>query len=151
MLTKLDVSTTFEERSMAAMTGAACRGSKEKWESESSATFHMSDTRVGRTAYKKASPRTTVEVADGNILPKDGFGTVEVDLDQPGNRTELGKMGAVAYMPGLSRNRLSILKAVEQYSEFNIYCRTKTVLGFLGEKSLVFNFCPRKDCFQQQA
>ena len=34
------------------------------------------------TAYKKASVGTTVEVADGTILPVDRFGTDEVDLDQ---------------------------------------------------------------------
>ena len=31
--------------------------------------------RIPVTAYKKASARTTVEVADGTILPIDGFGT----------------------------------------------------------------------------
>ena len=31
---------------------------------------------------------TTVEVADGTILPVDGFETVEVDLDQPGTTTK---------------------------------------------------------------
>ena len=35
------------------------------------------------TAYKKALAGTTVEVSDRTILPVDGFGTVEVDLDQP--------------------------------------------------------------------
>ena len=41
----------------------------------------------------------TVEVADGTILPVDGFGTVEVDLDQSGTTTKPVKMVAVAYMP----------------------------------------------------
>ena len=39
-------------------------------------------------AYKKAPAGTTVEVADGTILPMDGFGTVKVDLDQPGTTTK---------------------------------------------------------------
>ena len=38
-------------------------------------TFHTSHTRAGMAAYKKASPETTVEVADRTILPVDGFGT----------------------------------------------------------------------------
>ena len=33
------------------------------------------------TAYKKAPAGATVEVADGTVLPVDGFGTAEVDLD----------------------------------------------------------------------
>ena len=37
--------------------------------------------RVGMTAHKKASAGTTFEIADGTILPVDGFGTIEVDLD----------------------------------------------------------------------
>ena len=65
------------------------------------------------TAYKKAPGGTTVEVADGTILPVDGFGTVEVDLDQPGTTTKPVKMIAIAYGPGLTRNLLSTRKAVE--------------------------------------
>ena len=41
----------------------------------------MSHTQAGLTSYKKASAGTTVEVADGTILPINGFGSVEVDLD----------------------------------------------------------------------
>ena len=44
------------------------------------------------TAYKKAPAGTTVEVADRTILPINGFGTVGVDLDQPGTTTKLMKM-----------------------------------------------------------
>ena len=66
--------------------GAAHGDGKEEWNSDSGATFHMSHTRTGMTAYKKASPGTSVEVADGTILPVDGFGTIEMDLDQPGSR-----------------------------------------------------------------
>ena len=64
--------------------GGAVRGdSKEEWESDPGATFHMSHTRDGMSNYKKASLGTNVEVADGNVLPVDGFGRIEVDLDQP--------------------------------------------------------------------
>ena len=45
--------------------------------------------------------------SDGNILPVDGFGRIEVELDQPGHTTKMVKMGDVAYVPGLSRNLLS--------------------------------------------
>ena len=47
----------------------------------------MSLTQGGMTTYKKAPAGTIAEVADGTILPVDGFGTVEVDLDQPGTTT----------------------------------------------------------------
>ena len=66
------------------------------------------------TAYKKASAGTTVDVADGTILPVDGFKTIKVDLDQPGTTTKPVKMVTVAYVPGVSRNQLSTRKAVEQ-------------------------------------
>ena len=53
----------------------------------------------------------------------------------------------MAYVPGLSRNLLSTFKAVRQGKKAFIYCRTKAFLGLLGEKSLVFKFCPRKGLF----
>ena len=65
-------------------------------------------------AYKKASPGTTVEVGDENILSVDGFERVEVDLDQPVSTTMTVKMVVVAYVPGLARHLMSTLKAVEQ-------------------------------------
>ena len=40
------------------------------------------------------------EITDGNIVPVDGFGRVEVDLDQPGHTTKMVKMDDVAYVPG---------------------------------------------------
>ena len=87
MLVKLTVPAVLEVRAVAAMVGAAGSDRKEKWESDSGATFHMSHTRAGMSAHKKASPGTNVEIADGNILPVDGFGRIEVDLDQPGHTT----------------------------------------------------------------
>ena len=83
MLAKLTVPAVPEVRAVAAMVGAARGDRKEEWESDSGATLHMSHTRAGLSAYKKASPGVTVEIADGNILPVDGFGRIEVDLDQP--------------------------------------------------------------------
>ena len=111
----------------------------------------MSHTRTGMSAYKKASPGTNVEITDGNILPVDGFGRIEVDLDQPGYTAKMVKMDYVAYVPGLSRNLLSTVKVVEQWGKLFIYYRNKAVLGFPGEESLVFKFCPVGDCFQLQA
>ena len=112
MLAKLTVPAVPEVRAVAAMVGTARGDRKEEWESDSGATFHMSHTRAGMSAYKKASPGTNVEIADGNILPVDGFGRIEVDLDQPGHTTKMVKMDDVAYVPGLSRNLLSTVKAV---------------------------------------
>ena len=106
MLAKLTVPAVPEVRAVAAMVGAARGDGIEEWESDSGATFHMSHTRPGMSAYKKASPGTNVEIADGNILPVDGFGRIEVDLDQPGHTTKMVKMDDVAYVPGLSRNLL---------------------------------------------
>ena len=89
----------------------------------------------------------TVEVADGTILPVDGFETVEVDLDQPGTTTKLAKMVVVAYVPEISRNLLSTRKALKQWGKAPVYYKTKAILMFPGEESLVFNFCPRKGLF----
>ena len=93
------------------------------------------------------SPGANVEVADGNILPVNGFGRIEVDLDQPGHTTKMVKMDDVAYVPGLSRKLLSTIKAVEQWGKPLIYYRNKAVLGFPGGELLVFKSCPRKGLF----
>ena len=77
-------------------------------------SFHMFYTQAGMTAYKKAPAETTVEVADGTIFPVDGFGIVEVDLDQPGTTIKPVKMVSIAYVLGRSWNLLSTRKAVEQ-------------------------------------
>ena len=114
MLAKLTMSAVPEVRAVAAMVGAARSDRKEEWESDSGAIFHMSHTRAGMSAYKKASPGMNVEIADGNILPVDGFGGIEVDLE-PGNTTKMVKMDDIAYVPGLSRNLLSTVKAVQQW------------------------------------
>ena len=147
MLAKLTVPAVSEVRAVAAMVGTARGDRKEEWESDSGATFHMSLTRAGMSAYKNASPETNVEIADGNILPVDGLGRIELDLDQPDHTTKIVKMDDVAYVPGLSRNLLSTVKAVEHWGKPLIYYRNKAVLGFPGEEPLVFKFCPRKGLF----
>ena len=129
------------------MVGAARGDRKEECESDSGATLHMPYTLAGMSAYKKASPGTTVEIADGNILPVDWFGSIKVDLDQPGHTTKMVKMGDVACVPGLSRNLLSTIKAVEQWGKPLISYRNKAVLGFPGEESLAFKSCLRKGLF----
>ena len=147
MLAKLTLPAVPEVRTVAAMVGAACGDMKEEWESDSGATYQMLHTRAGISAYKKASPGTNVEITDGNILPVDGFGKTEVDLDQPGHTTKMMKMGDVANVPGLSRNLLSTIKAVEQWGKPLIYYRNKAVLGFPGENRLLSNSAPVRDCF----
>ena len=67
----------------------------------------MPHTQAGLTTYKKAPAGTTVEVADRTILLVYEFGTVEVDLDQPGTTTKPMKIDSVTYLSGLSRNLLS--------------------------------------------
>ena len=147
MLAKLTVPAVSEVRAVAAMVRAARGDRKEEWESDSGAISHMSHTRAGMSSYKKASPGANVEIDDGNILPVDGFGRIEVDLDQPGHTTKMVKMDDVAYVPGTSPNLLSTIKAVKQWGKPSIYYRIKAVLGFPGEKPLVFKFCPGKGLF----
>ena len=107
----------------------------------------MSHTQARMSVYKKAPAETTVEVADGIILPVGGFGTVEVDLDQSGTTTKTVKMIFVTYVPGLSRNLLSTRKAVEQWSKPLVYYKAKAVLGFPRGEALVYNFYPCKGLF----
>ena len=147
MLAKLTAPAVPEVRAAAAMVGTARSDEKEEWESDSGATFHMSHTRAGMSDYKKASPGTNIEIADGNTLPVDGFGRIEVDLDQPGRTTKMVRMDDVAYVPGLSRNLVSTVKAVKQWGKPLIYYRDRAVLGLPGEESLVFKFCPRRGLF----
>ena len=89
----------------------------------------------------------TVEVAHGNILQVDGFGRIEVGLDQPGHTTKMVKMDDVAYVPGLSWSLLSTIKVVGQWGNPLICYRNEVVLGFPGEESLVFKFFTRKGLF----
>ena len=51
MLAKLTVPAVPEVRAVAAMVEAARSDRKEEWESDSGATFHMSHTRAGMSAY----------------------------------------------------------------------------------------------------
>ena len=146
-MTKMNVPASSEVRLMAATIGAARGDGKEEWDSDFVATFNTSPTRAGMTAYKKAPAGTIVDVADGTILPVDGFGVVEGDLHQPGTTTKLVTMVAVTYVPRLSRNLMSIRKTVEQWGKPLVYYKTKAVLGFPGEESLVFNFCSLKGMF----
>ena len=147
MLAKINVPANAEVGLVAATTGAARGDGKEEWDSDFGVSFHMYYTQTRMTAYKKAPAGTTVEVANGTILLVDEFGIVEVDLDQPGTTTKPVKMVSLAYVSGLSRNLLSTRRAVEQWGKPLVYYKTKAVLGFPGEESLVFNFCPRKGLF----
>ena len=119
----------------------------EEWDSYSDASFHMSHIQAGMAAYGEAPAGMTVEVAGGTILPVNGFGTIEVDLDQLGTTTKPVKIVSVANRPKLLQNLLSTRKAVEQWGKPLVYYETNAVLGFLGEESIFFNFCPRKGLF----
>ena len=56
-------------------------------------------------------------------------------------------MVSVAYVPGSWRKLLSICKALEQWGKTLVYYKTKAFLGFQGEESLVFSFCPHNGLF----
>ena len=147
MLAKINVPANSEVGLVAETIGTACGDGKDEWDSDVGVSFHMFHTQAIMSAYKKAPAGTTVEVADGTISPVDGFGTVEVDLDQPGTTTKPVKMISVTYLPGLSQNLLSTCKVVEQWCKPLVYYRTIAVSGFPGEESLVLNFCPSQQLF----
>ena len=102
------------------------------------------------TPYKKASPGTTIGVADGTILPVDGFGTIEVDLNQPGTTTKSVKVVAVVYVSGILWNLLSIYKTVERWGKSLIYYKTKAVLGYPGGNRLFLTSAPARNYVPQQ-
>ena len=77
MLAKINVPAICEVGLRAATIGAARGDSKEEGDSDSEVAFYTSYTEAGIIAYKKAPSDTTVEAADGTILPIDGFGTVK--------------------------------------------------------------------------
>ena len=98
MLVKINVPVNHEV-GMVGVTIRAARGDgKKEWDSDSGASFHISHKKAEMTAYKRAPAGTTVELADWTILPVDGFGTVEVDLDQPGTTTKPVKTVSAAYV-----------------------------------------------------
>ena len=57
------------------------------------------------------------------------------------------KIVAIADMPGLPQNLLSTRKAVELSGKPLVYYKTKAVMVFPGEESLVFNSCLHKKLF----
>ena len=87
LLAQINMPANFEVGLVAATIGAAREDDKEEWDSDSGTSFYMSYTPAVTTVYKKAPPGTSVEDTDGTSLPVDGFGEVEVDLDQPGTTT----------------------------------------------------------------
>ena len=109
-----EVQTVIKNKLAAATIGAGRGDCKEEWDLDSGASFHMSHTQAGMTAYKKVPAGTTVEVADWIISPVDGFGTFEVNQAMPGTTTKPVKIVSAANVPRLSRNLLSTRKAVEQ-------------------------------------
>ena len=79
-----------------------------------------------------------------------GFGTIEVDLDQPRTRTRPVKIISVAYVPGRLRNLLFTRKAVERWIKPLVYYKTKAILGFPGRSRLFLTSSPARDCFPQK-
>ena len=61
--------------------------------------------------------------------------------------SKLARIGAIANVPGFSRNLLSTMKAAEQWEQQLDYIRKKTFLGFPGEESLVLKLFVRKGLF----
>ena len=147
MLAKINVPANSEVRLVTATIGETRGDGKGGWDSDSCASFRMSYKQAGMTASKKApAGMSTVEVSEGTSLTVDEFGTVEV-VDQSGTTTKPMEMGSVGYVPGLSRNLLPTFKSVEKWGKPLVYYKTKAVLGFPREGSLVFNFCPPKGLF----
>ena len=151
MLAKINVPANAVEGLVAATTRAARGDGNVEWDSNPGASFHMSHTQARMTAYMETPAGTTVEVADGTILTVNGFGTVEVDLGQPGNTTKPVKMVFVAYMREPSRNLLSSRKAVEQ-GGVNRSSTTKRRLfwGSRGRSRLILTSAPARDCFRNR-
>ena len=67
MSAKHNVPANSEVGPTVAMIGETRGGGKDKWDSDSGATFHIPHTYAGGAAYKKASSNTTVEVVDGKL------------------------------------------------------------------------------------
>ena len=92
MMTKINVPANDEMTVVAATTGVARGDGKEERDSDSGASFHMFHTQTRLTACKKEPAGTTFDIFDGTIFPVDRFGTIEVDLDQPGTTIKTVKI-----------------------------------------------------------
>ena len=88
-LAKINIPANVDVGLVAATTGKARGDGNEEWDLNSGASFYMSHKQARMTAYKKAPAGTTVEVADGTILPVDGSGTVCLNILATG-RFKLG-------------------------------------------------------------
>ena len=109
----------------------------------------MSHTQAWMTVYKKAPAGTTVEVADGTILPVDGFGKVEVDLDQRSSTIKPVKVVSVAYVPGLPRNLLSTRNAVVFLDSRSSTTKRSLFWGFRKRGRLFLTSAHARHCFPQ--
>ena len=132
------------------MTGAARGDGKEERDLDSGASFHMSHTQAGMTAYQRAPAGTTVEVADKTILPVDGFGTVEVDLDQMGTTTKPVKIVSVAYVPGLGGTCCPPVKQWSNGVNRSFTFKRRLFWGSRGTSCLFSTSGPARGYFPQQ-
>ena len=89
MLAKLDFPANYEVGLMAAITGAACRGSKEECESDSRATFHMSHPHARMTAYEINGKRWNEAAQIRSKTP---------EVPPPPRRADVGESSASAGM-----------------------------------------------------
>ena len=123
---------------------------KDEWNSDSLPTFHVSHTRAGMTAYKKTPAGRTVEVADEIILPVDGFGIVEVDLDQPGTTTKPLKMVQLVMCQDFRGTRCPPVKQWSNGVSRSSTTKIKLFWSSRGRSCLFLSSAIARNCFPQQ-
>ena len=107
----------------------------------------MSHTRDRMSNYKKASSETNVEVADGNILPVDGFGRIAVDLDQPRSTTMMVRVDDVAYLLGLSSRQWSNVENRLFTTRRRPFWGSPEMSQLLSSEVIVFTYMCKTDPF----
>ena len=80
---------TVQSTAMSATPGATyvnetAPGGFESWNEDSGATEHMTPDGTALMDYKPAAPGDMVEVADRTFVPVQGYGRLELELQQPG-------------------------------------------------------------------
>ena len=102
------------------------------------------------TPYKKVPAGTTVEVAEGTVLPVDGFGTVEVDLDQPGATTKPVKIVSVCMCQNFRGTCCPPIKQWSNARSRSSATKPRLFWGSWGRNRLFFTSTPTSDCYPQQ-
>ena len=89
------------------------RTADHDWIIDSGATCHICNSKELFEEFHPLSKPQKVTLGDGRTLEAIGTGAVEVKLKLPSERSKIGRLSEVLYVPTLAYNLLSVAKATE--------------------------------------